>query len=59
MKKTRIEVRANIVNSCKAAQLAIDNQCNKMSNMANSNNKANIYSINIELVKFGVSTQML
>ena len=60
MQKTRIEVWANIAahtDSCKAAQLTVENWCNKMTNMANSNKEAEIDSINVILVEFRIQTK--
>lgn len=57
IRKTRIKLQANIVpraNTRKAARFAIDNWCNKTTDMANSNRKAKIDSTNVKLAKFGI-----
>lgn len=56
MRKTRIKTMANIV---KIAKLVADNQSNKINNMVNNNNKANIDSTNINLVKFSIQNNIL
>lgn len=61
MWKTRIKIKANIAahaNTSKTAQLTVDNQCNKTTDMANSNEKTEINLINIELAKFSIETKM-
>ncbi len=61
MQKTRIEIRANIdtcTDARKAAQLTIDDLRNEITDMVDSNKKAEIVSTNVKLAKFGVSTKM-
>ena len=60
MRKTRIEVKANIAaraDACKTAQLVVDNWRNKTTDMTDSNGKAEINSTNVELAKYGVYTK--
>ncbi len=60
MRKTRIEVRANIAahaDACKAAQLAVDNWRNETTDMTNSDGEAEIDPTNVGLAEFGVQTK--
>lgn len=62
MQIIRIKVGANIAaqtDACKAAQLIVDDQCNKTTDMADSGKKAEIDFTNVELTEFGVYTIML
>ncbi len=61
MRKTRIEVRANIVvyvHVCKTARIAVDNWCNKTTDMVNSNKEAEINPTNSQWVKLSIYTKM-
>ena len=60
MQKTRIEVKANIVtraDACTAAWLAVDNWCDKTTDIADSNGEAEINPTNVELAKYGIYTK--
>lgn len=62
MRKTRIEVRANItiwVDACKATRLAADDCCNLTIDKDDSNDEADIDSANRDLIEFGVHTKTL
>ncbi len=57
MRKTRIEIRANIAaraDARKAAQLAVDNWRDKTIDMADSDREAEIDPTNVGLAEFGV-----
>ena len=61
MRKTRIKVKANITayaDAYKATRLIVDNWRDKTTNIANSDGKAEIDPVNIELAKFGIHTKM-
>ncbi len=61
MWKTRIEVRADITaraDAHKVARLAVDDWCDKITDMANSNEEAKIDPRNVGLAEFGVQTKM-
>lgn len=60
MPKTWMKVRANITacaDAYKAARLAVDNQRNKTTNIADSDGEAEIDLTNVELAEFGVYTE--
>lgn len=62
MRKTRIEVRADIVaraNAREVARLAADDWPDVTIDMADSDDEANIDSANVDLVGFGVHTKTL
>lgn len=62
MKKTRIEVKANIIaqaDAWEATRLIADDYCNVTINMADNNDEANIDSVNVDLLEFGVQTKNL
>lgn len=57
IRKTKIKVKDNIIvyaDACKAANLIADNKNNKINNITDSNNKANINSANVNLIKFEI-----
>ena len=60
MRKTRIEVWANIaayVVAREAARLAVDDWCDKITDIADSDGEAEIDPTNVGLAKFGVQTE--
>lgn len=60
VRKTRIEVRTDLArraNTCKAAQLEVENGRDNLSDMADNDGKAKIDSLNVGLVEFGIQTQ--
>lgn len=62
MKKTRIEVRVNIVahtNACELARLKANDWRDMTINIADSDNEANIDSTKMDLIEFGVYTKTL
>lgn len=62
MRKTRIEIRADIIaqgNACKTASLAADDWRNLTIDMADSNNEANIDFANMDLVDIEVHIKTL
>lgn len=55
-----MKVKANIAaraDAYKTAWFAVNNYCNKITDIANSGKKAEIDLINIKLVKFGIYTK--
>ncbi len=60
MRKTRIEVRADIAacaHACEAARLAVDDWRDKTIDMVDSDGEAKIDPINVGLAEFGVQTE--
>lgn len=62
MRKTKIEIRANIItcaDAYKTAQLAINNWYDMTTNMTDSNGKAEIDLTNVKLAEFDILTKKL
>lgn len=62
MRKTRIEVKTNIIlhiDAQKIARVATNNLRNMIIDITDSNNKANINFANIDLIKFRIYTKIL
>lgn len=62
MRKTRIEIKFNIVvyiDVYKITRLAIDDQNNKIKDIADINDKVNIDSADVDLVQFSIHNNIL